>query len=369
MSEEHTPQGRYRFEVDDLRAAQAPVLVHTLRGSLDAGGVGELVAQHLLDSLPAQRVVTFTADEFIDYRSRRPPMTFEEFRYTGYHDPVIALDLLHDDEGRPMLLLHGPEPDLKWDAFTGDLLSLVEQLGVRLTIGVHGIPAAVPHTRPTTITTHGSSIDQVAERRAIMLGKVQVPGTLSGLIEFRVAEAGYDAAGLSANVPHYLAQTEFPQAAAEAVRWLARAGDLSLPVGELEAAAAEVNAQIAAQVSGSPEVGAVVGALEQQYDSWSLQATEDGTPPGGTRPSLTERPVDVPSADEIGAEAEAFLAEFLGKASQHPAAGPGAVPGVPDGEPAGGPSGAPTGGGPADDGPSDGGPADEAPPGGGTPAS
>ena len=321
MSEQQPTPGRFRIEIDDLTAAKAPILVHTLRGSLDAGGVGELVSQHLLDSLPATRIVTFSADEFIDYRSRRPAMTFEEFRYTDYAAPVIALDLLHDDEGRPLLLLHGPEPDLKWDAFTGDLIALVRDLGVNLTIGVHGIPAAVPHTRPTTITTHGSTIDQVSDRRAIMLGRIQVPGTLSGLIEYRVAEAGYDAAGLSANVPHYLAQTEFPQAAAEAVRWLARAGDLSLPVGELEAAAAEVNAQIAEQLSANPEIGAVVGALEQQYDSWSLHA--DGGAPGTARPSLAGRPVDIPSADEIGAEAEAFLAELTGKSGQHPAAGAG----------------------------------------------
>ena len=282
-----------------------PVLVHAMRGSLDAGHAGALVSRHLLGSLQVERVATFEPDELVDYRSRRPAMTFEDWRFTEYDEPVIALDLLRDDEGTALLLLHGPEPDLQWDRFTAAVVGLVEDLGVERTIGVHGIPMAVPHTRPTTVTSHASRSGLVDTQRHFM-GTVQVPGNIAALLELRLGRAGHDALGFAAHVPHYLAQAEYPLAAAELVRQIAAHAGLALPVGELEAAAAETAAQIEAQVSASAEVGAVVHALEQQYDAFMEAAAQPN------QKTLLADHGDMPTAEQIGAELEAFLAEHAG---------------------------------------------------------
>lgn len=296
------PQDLYTVSAQAYERAPVPVLVHALRGSLDAGQAGALVARHLLDSLTVERVATFDADALVDYRSRRPPMTFEDGRFTAYEEPVIALDLLLDDAGAPLLLLHGPEPDLQWDGFTAAVIDLVEAMGVQRTIGVHGIPMAVPHTRPTTVTPHATRPGLVAAPQHVF-GTVQVPGNVAGLIELRLGRSGHDALGFAANVPHYLAQAEYPQAAAELVRQIARSADLTLPVGELEAAAAEVATQIDAQVTASAEIGAVVHALERQYDAFLESAAQAG------HTTLLAEPGALPTAEEIGAELEAFLAE------------------------------------------------------------
>ncbi|GAA4423737.1 PAC2 family protein [Georgenia halophila] len=277
-----------------------PVFVHALRGSLDAGHAGEMVARHLLGSMPSQRVATFEADELIDYRSRRPAMTFEDWRYTDYDEPVVALDLLRDADGDELLLLHGPEPDLQWDRFTTAVIGLIEQLGVQRTIGVHGIPMAVPHTRPISVTAHATRDELIDPQRHVM-GRLQVPGNVAGLLELRLGRAGHDALGFAANVPHYLAQSEYPQAAAALVRQIAASTGLSLPTEELESAAAATAREIDEQVSASEEVGAVVHALEKQYDAFMEAAAQ----PNHT--TLLAEPA-LPSADEIGAELEQFLA-------------------------------------------------------------
>ncbi|MFH5822568.1 proteasome assembly chaperone family protein [Georgenia sp. AZ-5] len=318
------PRDLYAVSPQAYDVAPVPVLVHAMRGSLDAGHAGALVARHLLDSLPTERLATFDADALIDYRSRRPAMVFEDWRYTEYEEPVIALDLLRDDEGTPLLLLHGPEPDLQWNAFTAAVLGLVEALGVQRTIGVHGIPMAVPHTRPVSVTAHATR-DGLVDPQRHMMGAVQVPGSVMGLLELRLGRAGHDAIGFSANVPHYLAQSEYPQAAAELVRQISGNTGLALPVGELEAAAAETMQQIEAQVSGSAEVGAVVHALEQQYDAFMEAAAQPG------QRTLLAQPDDMPTADEIGAELEAFLAEQSGGTGAGPEDGAGAPDGRPDG--------------------------------------
>lgn len=295
------PRDLYTVHQEANDIAPVPVLVHAMRGALDAGHAGALVARHLLDSLTVERVVTFDSDELVDYRSRRPPMTFEDWRWTDYDEPVIAVDLLRDDEGTGLLLLHGPEPDLQWDRFTGAVISLAREYGVRRTVGVHGIPMAVPHTRPTTVTAHATRSGLVSTQGQ-MFGSVQVPGNIAGLLELRLGRAGHDAVGFAANVPHYLAQNEYPQAAAELVRQISRNAGLALPVGQLEAAAAEVGVQIEAQVGESAEIRAVVRALEQQYDAFLQAAARPG------QATLLTEPGELPTAEEIGAELEAFLA-------------------------------------------------------------
>ena len=105
-----TPGQRTPRTLDDV---SAPVLVHAMRGSIDAGHAGSMVVTHLLESHPTTRIATFDVDELVDYRSRRPAMTFDRTAWTDYAEPVLALDHLATESGG-LLLLHGLEPDLRW---------------------------------------------------------------------------------------------------------------------------------------------------------------------------------------------------------------------------------------------------------------
>ena len=92
-------------ETDDI------VLLYYLDGFIDAGGAGRLLAEHLLSTLDHQQVAAFDIDALIDYRSRRPVMTFAKDHWESYDTPELAVFLLHDTAGVPFLLLNGPEPD------------------------------------------------------------------------------------------------------------------------------------------------------------------------------------------------------------------------------------------------------------------
>ena len=155
---------------------------------------------------------------------------------------------------------------------------------------------------PATSIEPAATAPELISSQPDILGTIEVPGSVTGLIEYRLGLAGRESVGFAANVPHYLAQADYPQAAAELVRQVARAGDLSLPVGDLEAAGARVRGEIDRQVAESEEVTAVVAALERQFDQFSAAAENQGR-------SLGPTPMDeLPSADELGAQFEAFLA-------------------------------------------------------------
>jgi hypothetical protein len=175
---------------------------------------------------------------------------------------------------------------------------LVERFDVPLTIGVHGIPMGVPHTRPVSATAHATRAELVADHTS-WFGTVQVPASAGALLEFRLGQSGHDAMGFAVHVPHYLAQSPFPLATQAALRHVERATGLDLRVAALDAAVREANEEIDRQVQASDEVGAVVHALEEQYDSFARSIG---------RTSLLAETAEIPTADELGEEFERFLA-------------------------------------------------------------
>nr|WP_207944905.1 PAC2 family protein [Actinomadura rubrisoli] len=298
------PEDLYELDTD-LPEMTGPVLLHSLDGFVDAGSTGQLVREHLLDALEHRVVARFDADSLIDYRARRPSMTFDRDHWSAYDAPELVVRLVRDEAGSPFLMLSGPEPDRLWEGFTAAVVNLVERLEARLVVGFHGIPMGVPHTRPVGMTSHATRPELVT--RNSWFDKVQVPGSAAGLLELRLGEAGHDALGLAVHVPHYLAQSAYPAAAVAALEAIAAATGLALPAGRLRDAAARTDADIAEQVEGNDEVEKVVRALEQQYDAFAGASERD---------NLLAESQDMPTAEELGAQFERFLAEQDGPESQ-----------------------------------------------------
>ena len=304
---EHTGMYELEFPAPQLSAAdgRGPVMIHALEGFSDAGHVIKLAATHLKNSLNTELVASFAIDELLDYRSRRPLMTFNTDHFTAYDNPELNLYALHDTLGTPFLLLAGMEPDLRWERFITAVRLLAERLGVRQVIGLGTIPMAVPHTRPVTMTAHSSNNELIADHQP-WVGEVQVPASVSNLLEYRLSQHGHDTVGFTVHVPHYLAQTDYPPAAEALLAEVARVASLDFPFAELSKAGAEVHEKVNEQVESSAEVAQVVTALERQYDAF-VAAQENR--------SLLERDEDLPSGDELGAQFERFLAQQAGDES------------------------------------------------------
>lgn len=275
-----------------------PVLVQALDGFVDAGGAVRLARNTLLGDQGGELVAAFDVDLLYDYRARRPIMLFDTDHWADYRSPQLALHALRDAAGTPYLLLAGPEPDLQWERFAGAVELLVQRLGVRLLIGMTAIPMAVPHTRPAGVISHASRSGLV-RGHGTWVGQVQVPASAGHLLEYRLGRAGLDVAGFAVHVPHYLAHLDYPAAGVTLLEEVARVGGLVLPTETLEEAARTSRALIDEQVAQSEEVAAVVRALETQYDAFVA----------GARRSLLAEGARLPTADELAAEFERFLAE------------------------------------------------------------
>jgi predicted ATP-grasp superfamily ATP-dependent carboligase len=275
------------------------VLVHALAGDFDAGHAGAMAAGHLLSSLQARVIARFDADVLVDYRAHRPRMTFDGDRYSSYAAPELLVHALEDDAGTPFLLLQGPEPDFRWEAFVAAVSGLVDRLGVTSVIALQAIPMPVPHTRPVTVTAHAVR-RQLIESYPVYWGEMRIPASAAALLELRLGEAGVDALGVAAHVPHYLAQATHPAAAQTLVEHLGSLTGLHLPTEALQEAAQASRSEVDAQIGQSAENTAVVAALEQQYDSFTAAREDNG---------LLGEGGAMPSGDEIASEFERFLAD------------------------------------------------------------
>nr|WP_202495356.1 PAC2 family protein [Streptomyces sp. SID4982] len=283
------------------------VMLYHFDGYIDAGETGDQIVERVLDTLPHQVVARFDHDRLVDYRARRPLLTFQRDSWTAYEVPAIEVRLVQDATGAPFLVLSGPEPDVEWERFARAVQQIVERLGVRLSVNFHGIPMGVPHTRPVGLTPHGNRTDLVPGHRS-PFEEAQVPGSAAALLEYRLSEAGHDVLGVAAHVPHYLARSAYPDAALTVLEAITAATGLVLPAVAhgLRTEAHRTQTEIDRQIrEGDEELTSLIQGLEHQYDAAAGAET---------RGNMLAEPVEIPSADEIGREFERFLAEREGEA-------------------------------------------------------
>lgn len=275
-------------------------LVAGLTGFADAGAAVTQVNRYVLETLSHERVGTFVNDLLIDYRARRPIFQFEETSLTSYEPPRLSLDLVKDELGSPFLFLSGYEPDFRWDEVSDLVIGLIERLQVSTSTWVHAIPMPVPHTRSLGVTVSGNR-DELTDALSVWRPTTSVPGTMMHLIEYKLQAMGHPTAGFVVLVPHYLADTEFPDAAVTAMQSISQATGLIFPTDELREAGRLFLQGIGEQVESNPELHKLVGTLENRHDSYM----EDNPVPS----PLMGADGELPSADTIAAELQDFLAK------------------------------------------------------------
>ena len=290
-------------EVPELEGVERLPMVLALDGFLDAGSAAARAAQHLVDLAEARVVATFDVDQLHDYRARRPPMSFVRDHYEAYDPPRLVVRLVRDTGGTPYLLLHGSEPDTRWEGFARAVRTVVERFGVTRVVAMGSVPMAVPHTRPIAITHHANN-PELLSGDSPWRGELRIPSSAQALLEVRLGEWGHDAMGFVAHIPHYLSQLEYPAASIALLEQVERAAWLTVDLSGLRAEAEDREAEVARYLAANEEVAEVVAALEQQYDAFERAETSGGNLLASDQP--------LPTGEEIGQQFEQFLAGLDG---------------------------------------------------------
>ena len=275
-------------------------LVVALSGINDPGGVVSQLEAFLWNRCNPQEVVRFNTDLLLDYRARRPVITFDEDHFVDYAPEELQLSLCHDQLGSPFLLLSGFEPDFRWEQFVDTVLKLIDEFEVSVTVWAHAIPMPVPHTRPLRATISGTR-DDLIEARSVWKPTTKLPASITQLLEYRLHSLGDEVVGFAILVPHYLAGNEFPDALLFALDSIMSATRLIFTTDEIRETSRAFRDQVDRQISENAESGEMLRGLEARYDAYmedqgepSPLIADDGT---------------IPTADQLASELERFLAQ------------------------------------------------------------
>lgn len=272
------------FIREETYELESPVIVLAMDGWVDAGSGTAQARAALLAQIDTHRIGSFDADALIDYRARRPTMILEDGVIQSIRWPTIEVRYGVDRGGNDVVIIIGPEPDTAWQAFCAEIVALAQGHSARMVVGLGSFPAPVPHTRPTKLASTAST-QALAQEVGFVPGSMEVPCGIHAAIEAGCQAVGMPAVGVWARVPHYLAASSYPAAAAALVDGLAKVAGLSLQSSDLHAEATAAHMRIDGLVAESEEHRLLVRQLEAQYDS----DEEPVTPLGATDPDALER--------------------------------------------------------------------------------
>lgn len=292
-----------------------PMLV-VLGGMSDPGGVLSQLGEYFWDRCDPQEILRFNADILLDYRARRPFITFDEDHFVDYAPETLTLSIARDELGSPFLLLQGFEPDFRWEQFIDEVLLLVDEFEVSVTVWSHSIPMPVPHTRPIRATVSGTREDLI-EARSVWKPTSKLPAAVTHVLQYRLQNMGEDVVGFALLIPHYLANTEFPDALLTSLDSFMAATGLLFATDEVQEARRGYLEQVEQQIADNEESVEMLRGLEARYDAYMEDLSPHDARPGfadpGTRSPLIGEDGSIPTADQLASELERFLAQQRGE--------------------------------------------------------
>ncbi len=276
------------FEMVANPDLESPVLVLALEGWVEAAGATRASYQQIKRSSEMKLITRFNTDRLLDHRARRPTMKLVDGVIQRLDWPAIEINLLEQEGQRPLLLLHGPEPDHEWKSFAQSVVKVAIELNVELVVGLGSYPAAVPHTRPTRIACTAST-PELVKKLEFVTATLEIPAGIQASIEVAAAAAGIPAIGIWAQVPHYLSATGFPPATMALLEGFTELTGIPIELGSLVEKSLATRSRLDDLIVQNPEHVTMLEKLEEAYDN------------------LHDSRIQLPSGEDLAAELERFL--------------------------------------------------------------
>jgi len=282
-----------------------PVLVVMLTGWIDAAGAAAGAADALVEECAASPILRFDDDTYVDCRARRPTMEVREGINANLRWSTIEMSAGRTAQGRDVIVLTGPEPDMAWHRFTASVTDIAGSLGVRKMAALGAYPFAAPHTRDPRLSCTSPSTDVLASV-AFARSSVDVPAGVASALEHAMHSAKIPALGIWVQVPHYLAAMTYPAASVALLEGLHEYTGVEVGAAALRQAIPAQRARIDAMIADNAEHLAMLRQLEELYDS----TPGDGLPsmgPAGAGTADDGPALEMQSGDDLAAEIQRFL--------------------------------------------------------------
>ena len=272
------------FASDDLDALDRPVMLVGLEGWFDVAGAATQAVAAFTHDEHSLVVGSIDPDPFYDFTQQRPHVTVDDdVRQIVW--PANEFSLQRHPGHRDVVGLIGVEPHLRWSTYVDAIVTVAQALGCEAIVTVGSSAEAIPHTRVPPVT--GSTADPALARRlGLVAPSYQGVTGVAGVLNAELEERGIPSISLRVGIPHYLMNAEHPQSVAALVRHLSHVLDVptSPDYSEQLNSWRDVHDEV---ISNDEQLEMYVKMLEAEFD----RRAEAG----------------IPTADDLGAEFEAFL--------------------------------------------------------------
>jgi hypothetical protein len=284
---------------------ERPVLVAAFEGWNDAANAASDAVRFLAHTTSAIELATLDAQEWLDFQAARPVVTITDGVVQATTWPTIRFLVAPtavSGIGRDLVLLVGPEPNLRWPAFCAEVIEVAREMGCDLAVTLGALLADVPHSRAIPVTGTASDPEAVAGL-GLTRSQYEGPTGIVGVLSDSFRRAGIASASLWASVPHYVATPPNPRATHALLERLATLLDVALPLRSLEIAGAAWVRQVDEVAAGDDDIARYVHELEARHDD----AVDDDAP--ADMPDMLDelREEDLPTGESLAEDFERFL--------------------------------------------------------------
>jgi hypothetical protein len=258
-----------------------PLLIAALTGWVDAGFAGAGAMEALGAQLDGpEQFATLDLTDLLDLQQTRPTARFVTGGLRVIEWPRIAL--VAGALGRDVVLVHGPEPSIRWPSVAAEIVDAAQRLGVREAVTVAGMPALLSHRRSVPVLATATSralAQEIGALRADYAG----PTGMQTVLQYAFGVAEIPCTGLWAQVPQYVAGSPSPPAVRAVLGRVAELYRLDVDLRVLDSRVDAYVAKVEEGLAQRPDVGDLVNRLEQEQGQ------------------------EMPSGDELVSEIERFL--------------------------------------------------------------
>jgi hypothetical protein len=269
------------IELEELPELVDPVMIAAFEGWNDAADAASNAVRHLAEVLDADLFGAMDAEDYYDFQVNRPTLALTEEGERELVWPTTRFSVArvpaatHPESPeqapavRDVVLVHGIEPNMRWQSFAEELFDLARDLGVTTVVVLGALLADVPHTRPVPIS--GSSGDpDLCAAHGLEQPTYQGPTGINGVLQEMARQEEIPMASFWAAVPHYVAQAPCPKATLALIRRIEDVLDLTIPVGDLPQEAQDWENGVDELAGEDSEVAEYVRSLEEAKDTAEL---------------------------------------------------------------------------------------------------
>ncbi|MDQ1619268.1 MAG: hypothetical protein QOE19_1837 [Actinomycetota bacterium] len=254
------------IELEGVPELVNPLMIAAFEGWNDAGDAATAAVEHLEEVWGATPLAALDPEDYYDYQVNRPMVSVDEDGTRVVTWPTTRISFARLPElGRDVVLVRGIEPNMRWQSFTNEILSVCHELGVEMVVTLGALLADSPHTRPVPVS--GTSSDDALSRSLnLEPSRYEGPTGIVGVVQDACTRAGVPALSIWAAVPHYVAQPPCPKATLALLRHIEDLLDVPIPLGELPEDARAWERGVDDLAAEDGEVAEYVRSLEEVKD-------------------------------------------------------------------------------------------------------